>query len=231
MPYKKSLRKRRPRRKRIPGIATTSKFMPSRLKAQRFNQVSTKTFYFKTNGIIQPSTAGSYQQNWNTRDLAPTVFPPANFDALARLYEEYKVLAMNVRIFPANVGTESNWTQTAPAPGVPSVPRTLDRGDCVIWNDQAPPFKNPASVGDIINFASCKMINARRPFARKIFRAKGHPEWGRLAATGFVPDSWDGQISLAGFLATTAPSPPALPPTLWYFTRSYKILVRGRSQF
>lgn len=219
MPFRRSYARRRypphhRRRRRIPNIATRPRFMPSRLKSQRFNQVSSKIFYVKSNGQIQANAVGNYKTDFNTRDIVAA--PPAGVSEIANLYDEYKVLAIYLKLFPANVGAE---------------PFNLNRGDVVVWSDQRQPFQSPTSVAGIINFGSARLINPRNPYHRRLFRAKGNPDWGNtsLGSPQFVPDQWDAQISVAGFNGT--PVPAGSPqPVCWYYTITYKLLVRGRRQ-
>lgn len=223
MPYaKRRLTYRRRHAKKPSYLATRPRMMSTALRRKRVQQVSTKVFYFKTNGLIDPSAVGSYQFNFATQDLTG-VAPPAQLDNVFQMYDEYKLLGMSIKLFPANVGTEPNMF----GPGI----QTLNRGDCVLWTDQAPPFQNPATIGEIINTASCRMINPRRPQRRSLYRPKGHPHWGRTQQPpASNEDEWSGVISVAGFHTTPAPPPPLAAPTLWYYTRTYKVLFRGRVQ-
>lgn len=228
MPYARSGRHRGHRRRapykrrNVAGLATRPRFMPKTLKSQRFQQVSTKTFYFKDNGILLANTGGTTRFDWKVQDLTG-LNPPAQFPQLKTLYEEYKCLAMFVRIFPANVGTESS------SAGVAG-PFPFNRGDTIVWQDQAEPLQpNTANISDIINTASCRMINSRRPYRRVIFRPKGHPRWGTIDPAVALPDDWTGAISLLA-QDTSAPSPPPAQLKLFYWTRCYKVIVRGRVQ-
>lgn len=228
MPYARRYHRRTHRRPykryghRQTGLATRARFMPKGLQAKRFQQVSTKIFYFKDNGEISANVLQFSRFNWLTQDL--TGFnPPAQFPQLKGLYEEYKVLAMYVRIFPANVGTEPFNSEVAPT-------GPFNRGDTIVWQDQAEPFKAPSAlIPDIINTASARMINSRRPYKRCIYRPKGHPKWGIVDPAVAEPDLWNGAIHLLS-QGTSAPDVPPAVLNLWYWTRCYKVAVRGRTQ-
>ena len=211
-------RRRRPphhrRKLRMPNVAVRPRFMPHAMKMARVQNVSSKVFYLKSNGQIQQNATGTYQFNYNSRDLLAS--PPTGLADIFSLYEEYKCLAVYVKFFAANVGTE---------------PFTLSRGDCVVWTDQRAPFQTPTSIGQIINYGSARMLAPRQSYSRKMFRTKGNPEWGntQIGTPQLVPDSWNAQISICGFNATPlAPPFPIPPPVMWYYTVTYKVVVRGR---
>ena len=215
-------RRTRRGRRRTVGLAVRPTFMPRALKAQRFQQVSTKTFYFKDNGTILANVLGNSRFDWLTQNLTG-LNPPAQFPQLKGLYEEYKVLAMFVRIFPANVGTEP--FNNAVNPTGP-----FNRGDTIVWQDQAEPFKPPtATISDVINTASCRMISSRRPYKRVLFRPRGYPKWGVVDPATPQPDLWNGAIHLL-VEGTSLPNVPPAQLKLWYWTRCYKVAVRGRTQ-
>lgn len=220
MPYKRKYApRRRFRRKKPTGFATRPRWMPKTLARKRFNQVATKVFWFKDNGDIKNNAGGFYQTNWTTQQIVAN--PPTGFTDLVKLYDEFKVIGMYVKLFPANVGIE-------PDTALFSNNGTL-RGDVIVWSDQKADVtpSTIASVSDKINQASCRMINPRRPYSRKIFRPTGNPNWGGTSSISQQPDQWIGQISVFGQNTTTV-TPPALAVTLWYWTRAYKVIVRGR---
>lgn len=215
-------RRRHKRKTKKPaGLATVPRFMGKTLARNRYNQVSSRVFYFKTNGTISNTTTGIYQATFRVQDLVTNT--PAGFLDTCRLYDEFKVLAMAVRWFPANVGIESD--------NILFGNLGLLRGDAIIWLDQRSPAIPPpiASISDKINFASCRMINPRRPQKRTIYRATGHPRWGGASNPGQLPDTWNGTVNLFG-QNTTLLVPPATAVPLWYYTISYKVIFRGRSQ-
>jgi len=217
MPY---TRRRHYRRKRK---TVKSRFMPKQLQAKRFNQVSTKTFYFKTNGTILATAHPIQQTDFLTSQwiTSPTLVP--GISAAMSLWDEYKIMSMRVKWFPANVGIESY--------GIPpNLP--FARGDAIVWSDQLTdtPIVPVSQITDKMGFGSCRMINARRPYSRILFRPKGSPLWNDTGNAGSTPpvpptpDNWTGSISMAiqGANSTT------LRP-LWFYTITWKIVFRGRS--
>lgn len=230
MPYR-----RRPRRaKRKPRIyGTKAKFMPKRLALERKGQVSTKTFYFKTAGTLNSTNlTGVTFGRWATQfnpviPTNPNRLPVvSDSTTIAECYTEYKVLAVKVRLFAANVGTE--FGQIQPGPDFPG----YNRGNTVVYIDQEIRENEPqyANIVDVINLGSAKMIPSRASkFTMTMYRKKGVPEWGccdrTVPAADRSPDPWYGAIFLLGNNARLTPS---VNP-LWYYTVTYKIIFRGRA--
>lgn len=212
---------RRFRRRRPAGLATRPRMMPRSLAVKRFNQVSTKVFWFKKNGLLQPDLAGNLYSFWTTHEFDAS--PPAGWPLLRQLYDQYKVLAVKVKFFPANVGIEPDSALFAS--------NALLRGNTAVWSDQRydPLAPAPTSIGQVINNASARLINSRRPYSRTIYRATGYPDWAQTNGPTTV-DSWNGSVEMLITQATPAPATGS-PPTLWFFTVQYKIIVRGRTQF
>lgn len=223
MPYKRSRyvprRRFNFRRRRPAGFGTVPRMMPRSLARKRFNQVSTKVFYFKDNGTINNTIGGTYQGFWSPQQLVTS--SPEGFDAACGLYDEFKCLAMYVKIFPANVGIESDTALFAN--------QGFLRGDAIVWSDQKadPTAQTISNISQRINQASCRMINPRRPYSRRIFRATGNPLWGGTAVPSTSPDQWIGTINMFG-QNTTSVNPPGAARPLWYWTRQYKVIFRGR---
>lgn len=202
-------------RRKSRALATRPRMMSKGLAFKRHNQVSSKCFYFKQNGqIATPGAQDSFYQQFRTQNmLVPPL--PTNILDLFSLYDQYKILAMKVRLYPANVGTE---------PGQVLASAVWNRGDQIVWSDQRVDTAIvPIFVSEVINNASAKMINPRRPYARTIFRAKGHPQWGSCVNYQNDPDDWDASIEILGNNATPG-------RTLWFYTIQWKVVVRGRRQ-
>jgi len=218
MPYKRAYRRRAPARRprRNNQLATRPKFIPRGLAYKRYNNLSTKVFYFKESGEITTGTTGTFFVNWNVQNIVTAA--PAQVADVFKLYDEFKVLAMSVKLFPANVGIESD-TAILGSNG-------LLRGDQIVWSDQKGnvTVTAPANIQAIINQGSARLINPRNPYARTLYRAKGNTEWGKCENPAVVPDSWDGSVSIYGQETTNV----ALRK-LWYWSRTYKIIVRGRT--
>lgn len=224
MPYsrRKFARRRAPfRRRRVPGLATRPRMMPRTYARMRKNQVATKVFWFKLNG--QSSTPPVLDYNYfafRTRGFTTEpgggVSTVPQRDAIFSLYDQFKVLAISVKWFPVNVGTE---------PGQVLAQGILNRGDQVIWSDQR--FDDtavlPIQISEVLNHGSARMIQPRRFQSRTMYRPKGHPEWGSCENPQTIQDPWNGAIQMLVNNAT--PNRP-----IWYYTLTYKVLVRGRRQ-
>lgn len=217
MPYKRRAAPRR-RRRRNP-MGTKPQFMPRSLAFKRRNQVSTVTKYFKANGICQPDLDGRIKKVWRTGDLADD--PPNGFVYMKGLYDQYKCLAIQMKIFPANVGIEPDTVLFGT--------NALFRGNSIVWSDQREEalIQIPNDISEIISEGSAKMINSRRPYGRTLYRPRGHPGWGSTVEITAEPDKWLGDIFLLT-IAATPYVPPAVAPTLFYWTLSYKIVFRGQ---
>lgn len=231
--------KRRPRKSNI--YATKAKFIPKSLAQKRYGQVSTKTFYFKTAGTIDSNNAGVTSFTWDTQSppaaTAPANSPnrmPAVSDAytFAECYNEYKVLAVKVKLFAANVGTETGTiSQTNTTPPIPRQ-AGYNRGNSVMYLDQdVRPGENlPTDIVNVMTLGSAKMIPSRTAmYTKMLYRKKGVPEWGccdrNVDEIDRKPDPWFGRIILLGNNART---PTGVSP-LWFYTVTYKIIFRGRS--
>lgn len=228
MPYaRRRFTYARRRRARKTGLATRPRMMGRTQKLRRFNQVSTKVFYFKINGELTTDGSGNIYRAWTTRNLnvpSPGIPVPAGWDSLKELYDQYKVIGMTLKLFPANVGIEPDATLLA-AGG-------LLRGDTAVYSDQR--FDSgaaaPTQINEVINKASCRMINSRRPYTRNLFRSRGYPTWANTQGPA-TPDSWNGSIEILVNNATPESlTPPITTPLLWYWTLQYKVVVRGRTQ-
>lgn len=223
MPYKKrGVRNRR--RRRVPGLATRPSMMSRTLAAQRRQQVSTKVFWFKQNGQLTADLNGDILYRWRTRNMLTPPAPIGVNNAFA-LYDQYKILAMKVRLFPAFVGNEPDTTLLQPG--------GIWRGDTCVWSDQRFNInqQQPTTIAEVINNASSRMINSRRPYSRALYRAKGNPLWGSTVNIATDPDPWDASIEITGnnFL----PTPSATLPNgqvFWYYTVTWKLIFRGRRQ-
>lgn len=219
MPYR---RRKKTTRRKPRYLATRPRMMTRNTALKRMNQVSTDLKYFKTNGVLQSDLQGKVKFTWRTQDLVDN--PPNGFVYMKELFDQYKCLAIQMKIFPANVGIEPDsaiFTDSA-----------FYRGNTVIWSDQReePNVQSPDNISDIISDASARIINSRRPYRRALYRPKGEPRWGSTQDQQTEPDTWDGAIQQ---LTTEAipyiPVTPVTPaPTLWFWTLSYKVLFRGR---
>lgn len=209
-------------RKKSRALGTAPVMMNKIVAFKRQNQVFNRVFWFKFNGLLASDLGGNIYQSFNTRAINLAGQIPVGFDALKSLYDQYKILAIRLKLFPANVGIEPDATLLA-AGG-------LFRGDTAVWSDQRFDFgaQNPTQISQVINIASCKMINSRRPYTRTLYRAKGYPTWANTQGPG-TADSWNGSIELIVNNATPQQAGGSAP-VLWYYTIQYKVMVRGRTQ-
>lgn len=227
MPYK-----RRPRRnRRRKPFGTKAKFVPRGLAVKRYNQVSTKTFYFKGNGTVGAGGGGVGVAGWGTRirvvpplPFVPYYTPgvPADFLRISRCYSEYKILAIKLNLYPANVGTEGD----LPGPSV----SPFQRGNVVTWIEQslATGVQLPNNINQVMNLGSAKMIVPRHRHTRVMYRPRGYPAWGQCEAD--IPqaqwrlDPWWGSIFWL-LNGGTSNGPPVS-----FFKVTYKVIFRGRNK-
>lgn len=219
---------------------TVARFMPSRLKAERSAQVSTRTFYFSTSGTINSDNQGHTVASWQTQAIGvpqPPPFPPlpnrmplvADSHLVAELYNEYRVEAIKVTIYAANIGTEVGQIRNLGS-GPPY--EGFDRGNSVMFFDQEirPNETLPDRIIDCINIGSATMIPSRvSKFTRVLYRKKGINLWGccdrNVEVADRAPDPWYAGIHLVGEFARLGLD---VRP-LWFFKVTYKISFRGRN--
>lgn len=227
---------RRRNYRRKPKIyGTKPKFMPRNLAIKRSAQLSTKTFYFKKSGSINSDNAGQTSFIWTTQfnpiiPTNPKRMPIiADSELAAEMYTEYKVLAVKVRLFAANIGTEMGMVQIPP---VTQPIAGYDRGNTITYIDQEirPNEPLPGNIIEVMNLGSARMIPSRtEKFTRILYRKKGVPEWGccdrNVPVGNRVPDPWAGGLFLLGNFARLN---LGIRP-LWFYSVTYKIIFRGRS--
>lgn len=226
MPYaRRRYNRRRPayRRRRIPGLATRPRMMPRTLALKRYQQVGTRVFWFKQNGNLSTNLIGDINYSWRTRDMMVQPAPYGIQDCF-NLYDQYKILALKVKFFPAFVGAEPDAT-LFPGGG-------LQRGDTVVWSDQRfdPGAQLNVLISQVINNASAKMINSRRPYSRTIYRSRGNPHWGSCQDYQAVPDPWSAAVEILGNNYRPSATPTTPGQVFWYYTVQWKVLFRGRRQ-
>lgn len=182
--------------------------------------------WFKEVRTIQSNDSGNFRE----------LFAPTNIDNCldfpnwAKIWEEYKVLKVVVKMIPAAVGSESLQENFPQDNDVPGARATFKRGDCITWVDQGD-LDEPTTFSRIIIKPSARLIQPRRYHVRWIDRPKGNPNWGRIDTTGIVtlPDEWgDTRIQLFGTRFT--PSNAAGNQIWYYVTVAYKVIFRGRQE-
>lgn len=223
MPYRKkyTARRRYGHRRRNVGLATRPRMMGKTNALRRKHGVDTKTFWFKTNGVLRTTPSSGQYVPFRTWDIT-LAGGPQSFFVLANLYDQYKVLGMKVRFFPANIGIESD-----PIPSPANWP--LKRGNVAVWLDQRydPGAQLPTNISEVIGNNNCRMIQPNRKYALSIWRPRGKPTWGSTKNMNTAGDLWGGEISMLINDASATP-PNGVPITMWYYTVQYKVIFRAR---
>lgn len=223
MPKQRYVR-RRSRRKstRRKYTAAVPRMMGAARAAKRKLQVDVRPFWFKFNDEVLAEGTGYRQIQPD-----PILYNIISFQRLARVYDEYKVLGWKYRLFPANVGTEGH--------DPPGSDRAFFRGNHIIWNDQDTlpgTSGGPTQIREVINQASAKMINPRRPYSRAIWRPYGFPQWYSTEDDGsgiiIEKDDWAGSIKHFYQDASALTGINAL--ALYFITVQFKVIFRGRKQ-
>lgn len=230
MVFRRRFRRRRPyyaRRRRYGGVGAPLGRPPRRTFKNRQQQNITRlVVYLKNVQAVTTNLQGEI--NWAIN--ANTVAVTGDFAIYGKLYNEYKILKISVKMIPANVGHESTVIQVPPVTGT-LIPNFY-RGNAVTWveTDVASPTPTPGSIIDVINKSSARLIQPRRTHFRWIDRPKGYPEWGKLDLNGGVTtaDKWVTQLRLFGENF----APIQLPGSQNYFYNmiTFKVLFRSRQE-
>lgn len=195
MPYQRrkfNYRRRRPAYRK-PNYGRRSKFSKS---ARRSQGLSRNVFWFKHTGSIQANTGDAGRAFYAFGANDATIFN--GFRNFARCFEQYKVLKVSIKFFPANIGSED-----AP-PLIP--PQTFHRGNVCTWIDQ-PPLTNaqPAGINTVLSMPSAKLHPCRSVFKRWMKRPSGARTntWTMInhdAQGSPIPqiDAWLSQIRFLG---------------------------------
>lgn len=202
-------------------------FMSKGLRWKKYNGIESKTFYFNISGRIVTNIGNTYQQNFRVNDFT-LLPPPIGATAAFSLYDSYKILGMSIRCYPANVGVEPDTVLFGDS--------AFLRGNAIVWSDNfnatdAVPVTN--TIGERINYGSCRMLNPRRAFRRYLRRPAGNTEWRSTGTAANPPeqDQWKGYVCLFGEGNTSSSiGPPIVDRPLWFFKVTYKVILRGRSQ-
>lgn len=209
-------RRRHYRRRRV----GTTRFPRRR---NRYNQnLSTSSMWFKTCGDI---TANPANDTCYLRTNPNAVFPIPSFVNVCRGYEQYKVVRVVVKFYPAFVGSE---TTTA-------APNGYRRGNVVTYIDQ-PPLNgqpSPGTIATLMGWPSAKLHQTRATIKRWMNRPSGgrYLDWAFIThptALGLpvvAPDTWDSEIVLFGDDFST--SPQSSKP--YFFVEAmFKVVFRSR---
>lgn len=213
MPYKKKTYKKTNKKK---GLATVPKMMSRTLAYKRKMGIDSRVFWFKSNGQVSyPQLPDTYKFNvFSSQDIQSE--HPHGWLDLLHIYDEYKVLGVTIKLFPANVDFD------------------LKRGNHGLFLDQRiePGFiQPPVTIHEVINNASFRMITSRRTVRTSLWRARGNPEWGSCRDPGNNPDSWKAAAYLIvqDCSGIDPPSPGGgARIAMYYYTVQTKVVFRGR---
>lgn len=223
MPYKfHKYRARRPRRRRQqygPRLGRAPRWR----RPQRVLQNMTRNVVWLKNVIASTSSTNG---TITTRFPTSAVDLAGDFTNYGLFYEEFKVLKLIVKIFPANVGGESQQILQGATPSLP----VFQRGDICSWVDQGSNDPLPGGIDDVINRSSCRIFQPRRFHKRWMNRPRDFPNWGKLDNAGNIQtfDPWQAQIRLYGdnFTPISAPG----QQNFFWCQILYKILYRNRRE-
>lgn len=202
------------------GLATRPKMMSKYKKLKRSYGTDTQVFYFKLNEALP------FQSNITKDFTLDDMYNITQFRQVLPLYEQFKVLGFQLKMIPANPYTENI--------DIPGPARGLYRGNGILLLDQDfktdgtqdPPIQH---IRDVINSASCKIINMLRTQYRSIWRPFGQSGYTPTAADaqGLVlqVDKWSPAIR---YFVQDSSSEPAFDQ--WFVTVQYKVLFRARKQ-
>lgn len=218
-------------RKKKNLFGTKPSFQSRQQRVKRKHNLSTSTMWFASSGTVVRGQDGRSGGKWSpmailTGPQFPGLHVPnyqqlGDFHAASTFHSHYKILAFQIRLFAANVGTE----------GGPNVNLALyNRGNTIVYT-VANAMQNQAyqnDIQDVITKGSAVMIPSRQEkYKRVMYRPKGFPGWGSCDTA--VPigdrkgDQWTGQIILLGQNAT-----PLDPADMWFYTMKTKVIFRGR---
>ena len=178
-------------------------------------------FWFKATGAVEVEPNGDIY----TRVSPNNVTLISAFNNFARSYEQYKVLKVVAKFFPASVGSE----------GVN--PALFHRGNICSYIDQPPvEIVPPNGLNDVMSLPSAKLFQPRRFHKRYINRPKGgrtnvwplieHDAAGNPAVQS---ETWETQIKLFGDNFAPGPLPGNVPmPPYFFFEVYFKVVFRSR---
>lgn len=187
--------------------------------------------WFKGVGFLRADDNGLIRFTMSQNSTDTLLTNASQFTKYASIWEEYKILKMMVKFYPARVGSESLIYDTAPGPPTNLQP-LFYRGDAVTWVDPQGDSQLVNAVVEVMGKPSAKIINTRHFHKRWLDRPRsGYPTWGHLSQAGGVltPDPWNGMIRMFGD-NFSPPGPPGQPyTTIHYWTNVFwKVLFRSR---
>lgn len=178
--------------------------------------------WFKSVVAVTSDNAGRITRRFPTGNVEIA----GDFNIYGVFYEEFKVITMIVKLFPANVGGESVQTNQGPNPSIP----VFQRGDICSWVDQLGDDPLPAGIDDVINRSSCRLFQPRRYHKRYVNRPRDYPGWGKVNDSGVITteDPWNCAIRLYGdnFTPISAPG----QQNFFWAQIMYKVLYRNKRE-
>lgn len=224
MPFRRRFRPRRFNRFRRRGRRVGPGLRAPRWNfAKRAQQNLTREVrHFKWVVAIRSNNTGVLNFNVQTSDVTNG----QQFDLFSRIWEEYKILTINMKLFPSNVGGESQ-QYLGPSPPPAGIP-LFQRGDTVTYCDPNAPGLPPQGINDVMGKSSARLFNPRRYHKRWINRPRGYPGWGAIDPNGVIttPDPWPGSITLFGDNFTPVQVPGS--QIFFYGMLTFKVLFRSR---
>ena len=212
--------KRRWRRRRYTRGPTTRR---PRYRSRWNQNLSTRAMWFKKCGDLGLTGDGIVNDIITANDS----FPIPSFVNECRSWEQYKVLRVVVKYYPAYVGSES-------------VTQSLGgyrRGNVVTWIEQPPfnaPNPNAGSISVLMGYPSAKLHQPRSTIKRWMNRPSGgrylpwsfitHPT--ALGLPTIAPDTWDTQLRLFGDGFSAATAGPQRP--YFFYEALFKVVFRSR---
>ena len=178
-------------------------------------------FWFKRTGPVEVLPNGTIAQRFSANQATLT----NGFQNFARSYEQYKVLKMVLKLFPASVGSE----------GVN--PALFHRGNSVTYVDQPPiAAAPPGSINEVMSLPSARLFQPRSFHKRFINRPRGGltNRWPLIdhdAAGNPVTqsESWESEIRVYGDNFAPGPLPGGVQMPPYFFTEQYfKVVFRSR---
>lgn len=193
------------------------------LAAKRGQNLSTSVQWFKKCGDIKAASPGGIIFD---RITPNDVFPVPAFINVCRNWEQYKVLKVVAKYYPAYVGSESSTSAVA----------GYRRGNTVTYIDQ-PPLNvgtpNPGAITVIMGFPSAKLHQSRATVKRWMTRPRGAVtnEWSLIShptALGpptIDPDSWISEIRMFGDNYSTNPT---TQKAYWFTEMWFRVVFRSK---
>lgn len=187
--------------------------------------------WFKRVASVNTVTPQGWLRYTVNPSSAPTTLQEAiQFTKFGSIWEEYKLLKMIVKFYPAHLGSESLVTPIGPAGPGQWEPRFY-RGNVVSWVDPQGDSQAITNIVLVMGKPSARLHQPRHFIKRWLDRPRsGYPTWGTIAQDGIIqnPDPWNGMIRLFGEgFSPPQQSEPDLQ-VYYYAEVLYKVMFRSR---